>query len=379
MNRQWTINGRFLVQPITGVQRYAREMLLALDALLSCRRDLARDLEIDLVMPPGAASLPALSAIRARTVGNIGGHVWEQCILPAYVRGGLLSFCNTGPLAVTKQLVCIHDLNTRNYPDSYSWAFRGYYRAMLPALGRTATTIATVSNYSASQIKRYRVAPGKQIFVAPNGHEHAMRWTPRHSQATLQAASPNTIVLLGSSAPHKNMDLLLRLSQRLADAGMRIAVVGSTDQRVFTGGAAIRDGGNVQWLGRISDDNLAALLQDSMCLAFPSFEEGFGLPPLEAMTVGCPVVSSDRASMPEICADAALYASPDDPEAWMGCFLRLQGDRDLRRAMKVIGSVQASRFRWSDSAERYLVAMARMDEMEIARSEQGARDLVVSS
>ena len=111
MRRQWTINGRFLAQPLTGVQRYALETVRALDGLIAGQADFARGLEVELVLPPDAVHSPALRAIGMRTVGRGGGHAWEQTALPRAVAGGLLSLCNTGPLSVRKQIVCIHDTN----------------------------------------------------------------------------------------------------------------------------------------------------------------------------------------------------------------------------------------------------------------------------
>jgi glycosyltransferase involved in cell wall biosynthesis len=364
VKRQWAINGRFLTQPVTGVQRYAQEMVLTLDALLASRPNLAADLNVELLVPGDGARPLNLQAIETKRIGNLGGHTWEQFLLPAYVRGGLISFCNTGPLSIRKQIVCIHDLNTRRYPASYSPVFRAYYRLLQPIIGRNAAAVATVSGYSADLIEYYGVALRDRIFVAPNGHEHALRWTPCHSKLTAEIASPDTIVLLGSRAIHKNIELVTNLAPQLHEMGLKLAIVGASDPRVFKQGSVQKSAGSVYWLGRLDDNELAALLQDSMCLAFPSFEEGFGLPPLEAMTIGCPVVSSDRASLPEICGDAALFASPDNPPAWLDCFARLKNNPDLRRRMKVLGSLRASRFRWAESADSYLAAMAIADGRE---------------
>lgn len=378
MKRQWTINGRFLSQPVTGVQRYAREIVLTLDALLANRPGLAADLVVDLLVPPNATQSLNLQAIRTRKIGNTGGHLWEQFILPAHVRGGLLSLCNTGPVSISKQVICIHDLNTRRYPDSYSAAFRILYRLLQPAVTRSAAAVATVSSYSAHMLEHYRVASSEKIFVAPNGHEHALRWIPRHSQLTADIASTDTIVLLGSKARHKNIGLVTGMAGKLNEIGLKLAIVGASDPRVFNDGPAEQLADNVFWLGRLNDNELAALLQDSMCLAFPSLEEGFGLPPLEAMTIGCPVVSSDRASLPEICGDAALFAAPDNPDAWLNAFARLKNNPDLRRRMKVLGSVRAGHFRWSASADMYLAAMAAADGVD-AHSADFAAPAVLTS
>lgn len=364
MIRHWTINGRFLTQPVTGVQRYGREVVQALDRQMAQGHLLARGLEIELVAPPNVADPLSLTAIRTRIVGGAGGHVWEQAVLAGRARGGIISLTNTGPLLARRHIVCIHDVNTRAFPASYSRPFRMLYRALMPALGRTAARVATVSQYSAEQLVAYGICRAEKLLVAPDGHEHALQWTPAHTEVTRAAAGRDTIVLLGSQAPHKNVGLVLSIAGRLAEAGLRIALVGRADPHVFQS-AGIARADNVRALGRLSDPALAALLQDSLCLAFPSFVEGFGLPPLEAMALGCPVVVSDRASLPELCGDAALYASPTDPEAWLDSFLRLRNDDALRDGLVARGRARAKDFSWSATAQLYLRAMAVADGLPV--------------
>jgi glycosyltransferase involved in cell wall biosynthesis len=364
MSRHWTINGRFLSQPVTGVQRYAREIVRALDDLLAEQPSVARGLEIEILMPPGTEIPFSLLAIGSRSVGKIGGHAWEQSVLPATIKGGVLSLCNTGPLVSRKHIACIHDANTFIVPESYSLAFRALYRMLLPLLGRSARSVATVSGFSQRELVRHHIAANEKIFIAPDGHEHALRWKPLHSIATKRAASRNTIVMIGSAAPHKNSDLILGMCDRLGAAGLSVAVVGLSDPRVFKKEDKRVDAGNVHWLGRISDEQLAALLRDSMCLAFPSFTEGFGLPVLEAMAVGCPVVVTDQASLPEVCGNAALYAPPTDVGVWFKHFTALKDSDALRLQMITRGKASAARFSWRASAMRYLEAMAAADGIE---------------
>lgn len=361
MTRAWTINGRFLTQPLTGVQRYAREIVSALDQLMAQGHPLARDLKVEIVGPPGAAQDLALERIEQRVAGRSSGYVWEQFELPAYARGGIVSLCNVGPLLAKRHVLCIHDVNTLLAPASYSWQFRALYRRLLPTLGSRASRVVTVSRFSAAQIARFAIAPQTKIAVIPNGREHALRWAARHSEATRAVAGDSTIVVIGSPAPHKNVAMLLGLADELAAAGLKLAVVGSLDAKVFASSQAGSVASNVYWLGRLTDGEIAALLTDCLCLAFPSFTEGFGLPALEAMAVGCPVVVSDRTSLPEICAGAALYAPPDEPKRWLARFLELKRDAGLRRELRRRGRAAAQRYSWPRSAELYLELLADID------------------
>ncbi|MGY2997385.1 glycosyltransferase involved in cell wall biosynthesis [Mesorhizobium sp. URHB0026] len=376
MPRRWTINGRFLSQATTGVQRYAREIVRSLDSLIEERVPLASDLQLRLLCPPGSGDIP-LTSIERREIGGARGHVWEQARLPvALDGGGLLSLCNTGPLLAHKHIVCIHDANVWNAPQSYSLAFRSLYRTLLPRLGKTAWGISTVSDFSLGELIRQGVIQAHQALVAPNGHEHVLRWKPEHSAPTRLAASRDTIVMIGSAAPHKNVDLVLNMADRLGAVGLRIAIVGMSESRVYRSGSARTQAQNIHWLGRVSDGELAALLADSLCLAFPSLTEGFGLPALEAMAVGCPVVVSDRASLPEVCASAALYASPDNPEAWFDSFMRLHRSQALRTEMLAKGKARASAYSWRATALLYLKAMAAADGLDAQTKDVRVRELI---
>jgi glycosyltransferase involved in cell wall biosynthesis len=365
VKRRWSINGRFLTQPLTGVQRYACEIVQELDALLADGHPLVNSLEIDLLVPCGEARELRLNAVRTKVLSGTVGHLWEQTILPRHVGGGVLSLCNSGPVALSKQIVCVHDLNTRLYPASYSLQFRTLYRVLLPVLGRTANTITTVSRFSADQLVSHGISTADKIAVVPNGYEHALRWRPRHSKKTQSVAGPDTVVLLGSLAPHKNIGIVLGLAQDLAAAGLKIAVAGIGDARIFKANGVSHAADNIIWLGRLSDEELAALLTDSLCLAFPSLTEGFGLPALEAMALGCPVVATDQASVPEVCGDAVLFAAPDDREAWLKQILRLRRSAALREALIAKGRSRAKVFSWRKSAEQYLELIARADNFSL--------------
>lgn len=114
------------------------------------------------------------------------------------------------------------------------------------------------------------------------------------------------------------------------------------------------DAPNIHRLGYVTDDDLAWLYTHALCLAFPSLSEGFGIPLVEAMALGCPIVSSDRSCLPEICGDAALLADPRDEAAWITCFRRLTSQPALREDLRGRGHERVNRFSWRASAKTYL-------------------------
>lgn len=361
--RHWAINGRFLAQPVTGVQRCAYEIVQALDDALWDDHPFAKGLDVRLVVPRGIRHFLNLRRIHVIETGRKSGRLWEQMDLPRAAPNGLVSLCNSGPIGHRRHIVCIHDLNTRIVPESYSWPFRAFYRVFVPALSRRAMLVSTVSQYSANQLEHFNVCDRSKIRVIPNGSEHACRWMAAHSEKTRKVAGKRTILTFGSSAPHKNLELMLLIAPDLERMGLQLAVIGGGDPRVFSGRNMPRGfvSPNITWLDRISDDELAALIEDCLCLAFPSLTEGFGLPPVEAMARGCPVVISNCASMPEVCGTSALYAAPDDPAAWIRQFERLLHDQGLRASLVQRGPIEAARHSWSKSAELYLRCMAECD------------------
>ena len=141
----WAINGRFMTQRTTGVQRYAQEIVAALDEIISDDRDIRKRLGIQLILPAGAEMKFALSQISIRQTRFGSGHAWDQLVLPWYATSGVLSLGNFGPIATRNHIVCIHDANTFIQPESYSRAFGLAYCTLLPLIGRRASRVATVS------------------------------------------------------------------------------------------------------------------------------------------------------------------------------------------------------------------------------------------
>lgn len=348
MTASFVVNGRFLTQSISGVQRYARNIVNALDQIEATRG-------ASLLLPRGGRH-PAYERLDSVELGVLGGYGWEQVELPIAARGQrLLNLCNMAPVIKSEQIVCIHDTNVLSSPDSYTRGFRAAYRSLQPLFAQRAVSIATVSHASARQIARYLSISLSQIMVLPNGHEHALLWNS--DRATLPAELPvhagdrPFVLAIGSGARHKNMSLLLEIAPTLEASGINIVIAGGNDNSERS---EAHLPANVHICGRVSDDDLAYLLDHALCLAFPSLTEGFGLPIVEAMARGCPVVSSNCASMPEVCGKAALMASPLDPAEWIEHIDTLSKSPQLQADLAGRGREQCKRFSWHDSAEGYL-------------------------
>ena len=343
----FAINGRFLSQAVTGVQRYGREIVRAIDRLA-----LERGLLIDLLLPCGVDPPADIRALRPRGVGIVKGHVWEQTVMPLH-RPRLLSLCNTAPILGRGGVLCIHDANVFEVPDSYSPEFRRFYTILHPLLVRSGAQIATVSHHAADRIAHHLRIDASSIIVAGDGHEHALAWDAK--QATVRPGERPFILIIGSLARHKNTARVLEIAAELDDRGLDVLVAGVTGT-VFSASAAAQSA-NVRYLGRITDDDLAFLLGRAFCLAFPSLSEGFGLPMLEAMVWGCPVIASRATSLPEVGGDACLYADADNGASWLAQVDRLRGTPGLADELRVKGRARARRFSWAHSAALYVDLM----------------------
>lgn len=352
MTAPFAVNGRFLSQDMTGVQRYARNVVTALDGSLAAAG------QKTILIAPRDADAMALQAIDTVHGGRLVGHAWEQLDLPRLWGGRLLNLCNTAPATKGDQIVCIHDANVFTAPESYSHGFRTAYRTLQPLLARRSARIATVSQASARQLARHLPLRAADIAILPNGHEHALGWNPAKAErapallAARAAAERPFVLALGSRARHKNLTLLVAIAPRLAELGIDVVIAGG-GSGIFAE-EQLAQAANVSLLGRVGDDDLAFLLERALCLAFPSWTEGFGLPILEAMARGCPVISSNCASMPEVCGDAALLASPADPAAWVEHIRTLAGSAMLRQELSGRGRERLPLFSWRSTAEGYL-------------------------
>jgi glycosyltransferase involved in cell wall biosynthesis len=344
-----TLNGRFLTQGLTGVQRYAREMAAALDALAG--RGEAPPLR--LLAPPGAEGLEAFAHLAPRHVGRRGGQLWEQLELPRAAEGLLLGLGNTGPLLARRQAVVIHDAGVFDTPGSYSWKFRLWYRLLQRGLAARGARILSVSHFSAGRIAHHLGLDPARIGVTWEGGEHILRAPADAAVLARHGLPPGGYALVvGTGAAHKNLAALGHARAALAGAGAVLAIAGAKDAAVFR--AEGRPPEEVRALGRVSDAALRALYENALCLLFPSLYEGFGLPPVEAMWCGCPVVAAPMGAVPEVCGEAALWFDPARPESLGEAVARLAAGPALRQGLIAAGRARAALFSWDAAARRLL-------------------------
>lgn len=352
------LNGRFLGRRMTGVDRFALETIAALDAMLASGDKAVDGMTFRLLVPPGTTVSRSFQHISIKEVGRFSGQLWEQLDLPRFARSSelLVSLCNTAPIFFRRQIVVVHDATTVRIPHTFSPAFRMWYRILVPLLGRTARKILTVSEFSKGELSDAFGIEKRKIDVVVEGGEHILG--VQSGEATLEKFDLTKrpfVFAVSSMAAHKNFKLVLDAVAKFDRPPFDVAIAGGANPRVFgheqTGG---QDG--VKWLGYVSDEELRALYESALCFVFPSLYEGFGIPPLEAMNCGCPVLAAQAASMPEVCGDAALYFDPTDSVELSGLLMRVFQDEGLRHGMVAKGRERSSQFSWNKAARQLVDA-----------------------
>lgn len=352
------INGRFLTRQRTGVDRFAYETVAALDRLISEGRVL-NGVSVDLAVPSSFNDSIEYEAINVRRVGRRSGVAWEQFDLWYATRNELLvNLCNSGPLLSKHQIVVIHDVTPARVPEAYSWAFRRWYDVIIPLLYRRSASVCTVSNFSRSELAAV-FGPRDRVVVLPEGADHMGRIEADENYVERNGLDRRPYVLAVSSmAPHKNFASVARAASLLSDRNFDFVVAGGTNPKVFAASGATGEG--IHFLGYVTDGELKALYENAACFVFPSLYEGYGLPPTEAMACGCPVVSSDAASMPEVCGDGAVYFDPTNTDSLMRCLVEVMNDGVLRDKLAHRGRSRAANMNWHNAAMTLAGEIARL-------------------
>lgn len=355
------INARFYAQPVTGVQRYGRELLAAIHRRVDTLGIPSPFKGIAVHIPARDGELVAsLKRMQIKAYGRHRGHIWEQLELPTRLSKGVL-FCpgNTAPLRAlygpTPVVVTIHDLSFRYYPSAYSSLFRLWYGLLTPVILRRAARIITVSESERAAICGLYPEVAPRLVAIQNGGAPAVSEMPG-GRAPVQDPY---VLYVGSLSRRKNLQGVLEAFDQLARSHERLhlVIVGARWS------AFVRDGTiehitaqpRIHQLGQVDDTaTLEGIYRNASCLVFPSFYEASPLPPIEAMAYGCPVVAADIPSLRERCGSAALYCDPRDTFSIASTVEQVLNDRSIANRLRREGLDRARAFTWDACAERTL-------------------------
>jgi glycosyltransferase involved in cell wall biosynthesis len=346
------INGRFLQRPITGVERFARETIKSLDQLIP-ESNLGR--RICIVAPQNTPDTLDLKNIEFMKIGTRQGHLWEQIDLPNHCQDSpLINLCNTAPIAKRNQIAVIHDAAVFAIPEAYDKKFTIAYKLLHKALAWRGIKILTVSRFSQSELSRYLKIPKDSIKTLPESGQHICRLEPDESILRKHSIGPRPYLLAVSSNHFaKNFSFVAKALASLHNPPFDVIIAGGSNSAVFSNQNQQLPA-FMKRVGYVSDEALAALYKNAACFVFPSLYEGFGLPPLEAMAMGCPVISSNAASLPEICGDAALYFDPRDIDSFLNTLDQVMSYPEIRTRLRERSLINSASWTWQETGRQMI-------------------------
>ena len=340
MSDALVVNGRFLRAKPTGVHRVARSLLHELRS----RTDAT-------VYAPRTIDDSAVGRRLWAPPGRVGDHVWEQFLLPiAASRTPIVSLGNTAPVVARRAAVMVYDLATRVGPEWFRRELR-LYGAMSVAAARRAEVVMTDSHQVAGELEDAGVEAGRISVVRPAVDERVRRATDdqiAEVRARFELTRPY-VLHVGWADPRKDAATLAAAHLRVvADRPHDLVLAGLAHPNFAP--VEVPQAPTIRRVGYVTDDELTQLLSGAALLAYPSRYEGFGIPPLEAMTCGTPTVVSDIPALRESTENRATYVPPGDVDAWVDALCAaLDGEIEVQ---------EPPAWTWSDAGDQLLKALA---------------------
>ena len=296
-----------------------------------------------------------LNIVQPKTTNRYLAHLWTHFILP-FKKGEIL-FCpaNIAPIFVPnskKLVVTIHDISFNIYPKSFSNFFRLYYKIIVPINIKRADKIITISNHSQKEIEKYYPNSKGKIEVIYLGFNNIFK--------QFNVKKKKEILYVGSINERKNFVNLLKAFNKLSIDNYKLIVVGNyssnfiidIDSKEVLNNS--KNNKEIIFKENIDNKELVELYNSSSLFVFPSFYEGFGLPILEAMACGTPVISSNSSSMPEVGGDAVIYCNPNSIDDIRDKIEMVLGDKALQEKLISKGLERVKKFSWEKSANEHI-------------------------
>ncbi len=326
------VNTRSLLSPMTGVQRYLSEILKYSPEVL------------ERIQPAESMSK------------GIKGHIWEQLILPTQLKKNkiLWSPTNTGPLFVRNQIVSIMDFTTIEHPEWFNRKYALLYKYLLPRLVKNALHVLTISEYTKERIVAITGVDPTKITVTHLAADSLFEVKTYKEVLRVKAKykiEGDYIFSLGSLEPRKNLSRLFEAWEKWDSrpSNLSLIVAGATG-RVFRNIGFQNIPKHVNFIGRVDDVDLPGLYSGAKFFLYPSLYEGFGLPVIEAMSCGTPVITSNITSLPEVVGNSGILVDPYNVDNITDAMDSLYFDKHLAQKLRLEGIERAKLFSWSKTA-----------------------------
>ena len=309
----FVINPNFLCRSLTGIERFAFEICNRLDKLLTANDD------VRIIVPLNAKTIPEYQNIKIiKSDKSLNSFpkwdLFEFSLICKKLNATGINFSNTAPLGKRCGISFIHDIYAKQFPDDFSSIkeklVRAYSCFNYRNISKNAKKVLTVSEFSKKQIQNIYKVPENRIDVIPNGWEHFKNVNCEEFTDTDGFLSSGTFYFtLGSLQKRKNLGWISKYAashpnEKFAISGKVVSGFVSDDL------TALQTLPNVKLLGYVTDSQVKWLMKNCKAFIFPSYYEGFGIPPLEALSVGAKIIVGKSASLPEIYIDSAVYIDP---------------------------------------------------------------------
>jgi glycosyltransferase involved in cell wall biosynthesis len=359
------INGKFYGAGLNGVHRVADRLIHELDRIVGGLPEAQRPC-ITLFVPRRRCWPLNLQAIKVVEQSYRSGQLWEQFVLPNLARDGLLvNLCNIAPVAHLNKVTMIHDAQYLMSDNSYPRPTRWLHKTLSPLIARSSRLVITISEYSRHMLDLMRIADRSRVRIIPNGVDHLVDAPPDTGLLEQHGlVKAPFVVHVASAKAYKNTQIVLEAFRSPRLEPLTLVLAGASREELAAAG--LQPPSRSICVGKINDAQLAACYRAAVCMVFPSRAEGFGLPPAEAMILGCPAVVAPSGAIPEVCGDAVLYASVDDPDAWIGAVLQLHNDAALRTAKIRAGLERMSSRSWAVAGEALMMEIMRLAQTKKA-------------
>lgn len=337
---KYSIDGKFLTRKIGGLERYANEIIREMDKIVE------KD-EVELVIPHNTENIPSLERIKVVKCGKHSGQLFEQLDFYRYIKKNKrIGVYLTNTWSVLRpDVVTIPDAAMKALPNIYNNLYGRlsvlFHSFLCFAAKKKAKVIFTISEFSRSEIAKTMKIPKNNMVVVDCGWQHMERIIPDFEVFTkhTELHKKKYYLSVSSRTPQKNFKWIVECARNnpqcvFAIVGQKVGLTNEDESNVPD---------NLLYLGRISDEEMKALMIECKAFIHPAIYEGFGMTPLEAASVGAPIIISNAASLPEVYRKAAHYIDPKNPHVDLDSLLNEPVD-DIKKVL--------DRYSWKNNAEK---------------------------